>query len=899
MAEMRWAIDSWPTEVDAHHAGLTHGELANLAGGGVVEVQHPSKAIAQALALWVMANVPDKPTLDGIEERWSGVWDTEGIHTFDRSATREGVFAIDTPPPTVSGSLHMGHVFSYTHTDAIARFQRMTGKSVFYPMGWDDNGLPTERRVQNYFGVRCDPAQPYVEGFEPPFRGDPPKDHRSIPISRPNFLELCDELVELDETVFEELFRRLGLSVDWSLLYATIDERSRRVSQRAFLRNLSRNEAYSAEAPTLWDVDFQTAVAQAEMEDRERPGAYHKLAFHRTDGAGDIEIDTTRPELLAACVALVAHPDDERYQVVFGTTVQTPLYGVEVPVLAHPLAQPDKGTGIAMICTFGDLTDVIWWRELQLPTRAIIARNGRIISEPPAGVSPDAFAEIAGLTVKQAQKRVVEMLAESGEMIGEARPIQHPVKFYERGERPLEIVTSRQWYIRNGGRDTDLRAALVARGHELTWHPTHMRHRYENWVEGLNGDWLVSRQRFFGVPFPIWYPVDADGEPDHDRPILPNEADLPIDPSTDVPAGYTGDQRDQPGGFTGDPDVLDTWATSSLSPHIAGRWEDDPDLFSRVFPMDMRPQGHDIIRTWLFASMVRSHHEHGCVPWGNASLSGWILDPDRKKMSKSKGNVVTPMGLFETYGTDAVRYWAASARPGVDTAFSEDQMKVGRKLANKILNITRFVHGLGEPAAEASVNEPIDQAMLARLDQVIHDATDGFANFDYARALERTESFFWWFCDDYVELVKSRAYSAASGGQDSARLALGTAVNVLHRLLAPLLPFATEEAWRWDHETSVHIAPWPSQQSLGGNADLLDPVLDVLAQVRRAKTEAKVSQRAEVATLEIRVSSATAPAVEAGLADLREAGSIREVTVVPGDAESLSCTVELVPSDSD
>ena len=848
-----------------------------------------------------MANVPEKPTLDGIEERWSAVWDTEGIHTFDRSATRDGVFSIDTPPPTVSGSLHMGHVFSYTHTDAIARFQRMTGKAVFYPMGWDDNGLPTERRVQNYFGVRCDPSQPYVPGFEPPFRGEPPKDHRPIAISRPNFLELCDELVALDEQVFEELFRRLGLSVDWSLLYATIDERSRRVSQRAFLRNLARGEAYSQEAPTLWDVDFQTAVAQAEMEDRERPGAYHRIAFHRTDGAGDVIIDTTRPELLAACVALVAHPDDERYQPLFGTTVRTPLYGVEVEIRAHPLAQPDKGTGIAMICTFGDVTDVIWWRELQLATRAIIGRNGRIVGEAPAGVDPEAFAAIAGQTVKQAQRIVVDQLAASGEMLGEPRPITHPVKFYERGERPLEIVTSRQWYIRNGGRDTELRAALVARGGDLTWHPGHMRHRYDNWVEGLNGDWLVSRQRFFGVPFPVWYPLDADGNPDHDNPLLPAESDLPIDPSTDVPAGYTMNQRDVPGGFTGDPDVLDTWATSSLSPQIAGRWEDDPDLFARVFPMDMRPQGHDIIRTWLFSTMVRAHHEHGSVPWTNAALSGWILDPDRKKMSKSKGNVVTPMALFDTYGTDAVRYWAASARPGVDTAFSEDQMKVGRKLANKILNITRFVHGLGElpgPASATDVTSAIDHSMLARLDRVIVDATEAFGEFDYARALERTEAFFWWFCDDYTELVKGRAYDLDDpAGRLSALSALHLALEAMLRLLAPLLPFATEEAWRWSHVTSVHRSAWPAPVGTGGDAEVIMPVLEVLAQVRRAKTEAKVSQRAEVAEVIATVPAAEVTAVEAGRADLIQAGSIRAVTIVPSDAAIITCTVTLAATD--
>ncbi|MEL0040894.1 MAG: class I tRNA ligase family protein, partial [Ilumatobacter sp.] len=536
------------------------------------------------------------------------------------------------------------------------------------------------------------------------------------------------------------------------------------------------------------------------------------------------------------------------------------------------------------ICTFGDLTDVIWWRELQLPTRAIVSRNGRIVAEAPTGVDSEAFSTIAGLTVKQAQRTVVEQLAESGELLGEPESIQHPVKFYERGERPLEIVTSRQWYIRNGGRDADLRNALVARGHELTWHPTHMRHRYENWVEGLNGDWLVSRQRFFGVPFPVWYPLDSDGEPDHDHPILPDESDLPIDPSTDLPAGYAADQRDVPGGFTGDPDVLDTWATSSLSPHIAGRWEDDPDLFARVFPMDMRPQGHDIIRTWLFSSMVRSHHEHGSVPWTNAALSGWILDPDRKKMSKSKGNVVTPMGLFEQYGTDAVRYWAASARPGVDTAFSEDQMKVGRKLATKLLNVSKFVLGIsGGDGSTVDVTDPVDASMLARLDAVISEADTAFAAFDYARALERTESFFWWFTDDYVELVKGRAYgSRGDAAAESAKAALTTALSALQRLFAPFLPFTTEECWRWWQPASVHTAPWPSVSGVTGDPDLIDPVLDVLARVRRAKTEAKVGQRAAVDLLSVSLPEEVASSFDAGRADLADAGSISEIETAAG-----------------
>ncbi|HSL73115.1 MAG TPA: valine--tRNA ligase [Ilumatobacteraceae bacterium] len=850
-----------------------------------------------------MANIPDKPTLDGIEARWIAQWDSDGTYRFDASVPREGVFSIDTPPPTVSGSLHMGHVFSYTHTDTIARFQRMRGKAVFYPMGWDDNGLPTERRVQNYYGVRCDPSQHYVEGFEPPFRGDPPKNHQAIPISRPNFLELCDELVEIDEQVFEGLFKRLGLSVDWNHHYATIDERSRRASQRAFLRNVARGEAYSQEAPTLWDIDFRTAVAQAEMEDRERSGAYHKIPFARTGtgpgGAGAIEIDTTRPELLAACVALVAHPDDERYQPHFGTTVTVPLYGQEVEIRAHELAQPDKGTGIAMICTFGDTTDVTWWRELNLPLRAIVGRDGRILADAPDGVDADAYATIAGLTVKQAQTKVVEQLVEAGLLVGEPRPTQHPVKFYERGDRPLEIVTSRQWYIRNGGRDADLRAALVERGAEVAWHPGHMQHRYDNWVEGLNGDWLVSRQRFFGVPIPVWYPLDERGEPRYDEPLLPDEDLLPIDPSTDVPPGYTEDQRGAPGGFMGDPDICDTWATSSLTPQIAGGWEEDDELFARVFPMDMRPQGHDIIRTWLFSTMTRSHHEFGCAPWRHAALSGWILDPDRKKMAKSKGNVVTPMELFEKYGTDAVRYWSSSGRPGVDTAYSEDQMKVGRKLANKLLNVTKFVLQFGAPSDDRSlddgVTDPIDRSMLAKLDAVVIEATEAFEAFDYARALERTEAFFWWFCDDYVELVKGRTYDEARPqAADSAKRALRTALSVLQRLLAPILPFAAEEAWSWWNDSSVHAATWPTpvgQDQPFGDPTLADAPIDVLTQVRRAKTEAKRSQRAAVDEVVVTAPPALLAALEAGRADVVDAGSIAVFTIVEGD--SLSTVVTL------
>jgi valyl-tRNA synthetase len=753
------------------------------------------------------AHVPEKPALEGLEEKWKARWEGDGVYRFDRSAPKDRVFAIDTPPPTVSGSLHVGHVFSYTHTDIIARFQRMQGRAVFYPMGWDDNGLPTERRVQNYFGVRCDPALPYDPAFEPPAT---PGKH-AIAVSRPNFVELCARLTVEDERVFEHLWRHLGLSVDWSMTYTTISRDAQRVSQLAFLRLLRRGEAYQLEAPTLWDIDFRTAVAQAELEDREMPGAFHRIRFAK-DGGGFVEIDTTRPELVPACVALVAHPEDARYQALFGTTVRTPVLGVPVPVLAHALADPAKGSGIAMICTFGDLTDVTWWRELSLPVRAVIQPNGTFRpvtwggpgweSADPAAAQA-AYDSMAGLPASKARARMVDLLRASGDLVGEPRPITHHVKFYEKGDRPLEIVTSRQWFIRS----MDAREALLARGRELNWYPDYMQTRYENWVNGLNGDWCVSRQRFFGVPFPVWYALGPDGAIDYHATRLPVESDLPVDPSTDVPAGYTAAQRGQPGGFTGDPDVMDTWATSSLSPFIVCGWERDPDLWEKTFPMALRPQAHDIIRTWLFSTVLRSHLEEHTVPWRSAAISGWVLDPDRKKMSKSKGNVVTPMALLEEHGSDAVRYWAAKGGPGVDTAFDPGQMKIGRRLSIKLLNASRFVLARAGPVGP--VTEALDAGMLAQLRGEADDATGDLVNYDYAAALRRIEAFFWSFCDNYIELVKKRR-AGDDARAASANAAAQAALSVMLRLFAPYLPFVTEEVWSWWQAGSVHQARWPA-----------------------------------------------------------------------------------------
>ncbi len=862
--------------------------------------------------------MPEKPSLDGLEAKWADRWESQRTYAFDRNRTRPEIYSIDTPPPTVSGSLHLGTVFGYVQVDALARYHRMRGREVFYPIGWDDNGLPTERRVQNHFGVVCDPAIGYEAGLTNRIvaAGGAGGSGRT-PVSRANFVELCHVLTAIDERGFEDVFRMVGLSVDWSLKYATIDDRARRVAQRAFLRNVARGEAYAGEAPTLWDVDFRTAVAQAELEDREMPGAYHKIAFGRPDG-GVVEVETTRPELLPACVALVAHPDDARYAPLFGSQVTTPLFGVSVPVLAHRLAAPDKGTGIAMICTFGDTTDVIWWRELGLPIRSVIRRDGRLLAETPDWlVRGDAWQSLAGKTLKQAQAAIVEALAQSGELLAEPRPITHPVKFYEKGDRPLEIVTSRQWYIRNGARDAALREAMAERGRQIEWHPGFMRVRYEHWVEGLNSDWLISRQRYFGVPFPVWYPVGTDGEPAWDEPILADSDALPVDPQASPPPGFDEAQRGRPGGFVGDPDVMDTWATSSLTPQIAGGWIDDGDLFGRVYPMDLRPQGPEIIRTWLFSTALRSELEHGALPWRHAFINGWILDPDRKKMSKSKGNVVTPGDLVARHGADGVRYWAASAGPGTDTAADEGQMKIGRRLANKILNASRFVLGLGTeisagagpengrpggPAAgrlrPEAVTVPVDRAMLSQLAAVVEAATADFDGYQYHQALERIEKFFWDFCADYLELVKVRGYSDGPGAE-SARAALAIGLEVQLRLFAPFLPFVTEEVWSWWRPGSVHRAPWPDAADLaaataGADPEVLTVAASVLAEVRKAKSTQKLSLRTEVLRLTVLDAPGGLAALRVAEDDLRAAGVVTDLVL--GESDERSVTVELAPA---
>ena len=826
------------------------------------------------------------------ETRWDARWRERGVYRFreDDAGPR---FVIDTPPPTVSGSLHVGHVFSYTQTDVLARYQRMRGKNVFYPMGWDDNGLPTERRVQNYFHVRCDsgarhdPDSVALRMADEATRKQPPR-----LVSRADFIELCLRLTREDEQAFKELWQRLALSVDWAFEYSTISEHSRRIAQLSFLDLYRRGHLYNVEAPTLWDVDFRTAVAQAEVKDQPVRGAFHKIRFD-VEGSGSFVIATTRPELLPACVGVAAHPEDERYQALLGKRAITPLFRVPVPIFASELVDREKGTGILMVCTFGDATDVQWWREQGLALRQVIGRNGRM--EPvrfgderfpslDAAAANDAYARLAGKSIKEAQKAIVELLR-GGALVEEPQPIEHPVKFYEQGDRPLEFITTRQWFVRL----LDKKPQLVEAGDKIAWHPDFMGLRYRNWTENLNLDWCISRQRYFGVSFPVWYPVTADGRTDFEHPMVADERTLPVDPMEQAPPGYTEAQRDQPGGFRPDPDVFDTWFTSSLSPQIASGWTLRPERHARLFPNDLRPQSHEIIRTWAFYTIAKALLHEQTIPWRNVAISGWVLDPDRKKMSKSKGNVLTPMHLLDQYGADAVRYWALAAKLGTDTLFDEKVLKVGKRLVTKLFNASKFV--LAQEAPQGEIAHPLDRGFLVRLSEVVEQASAALDGYDYALALAQSERFFWsGFTDSYVEIVKARARSESdAAGRASAVAALQRGKDALLRLFAPFLPYITEEVWSWTRSDSIHRAAWPSASELrpaGAGEDdarVYDAAAECLDLIHKAKSGAGASVGRHIARLTLAVSSARAPVLRVALPDVLAAARVLEHELLVSD----------------
>jgi valyl-tRNA synthetase len=861
----------------------------------------------------------DTPKRFDINEReafWRQRWNQLGIEKRDHGVSREKSFVIDSPPPTVSGSLHVGHVFSYTHQDLLARYKRMTGWNVVYPMGWDDNGLPTERRVQNYFGVRAEPNVPYVENLDVEVKRAELglKKNQQLVVSRQNFIEMCHVITEMDEVAFKDTFQRLGYSIDWVDEYATIDDKSRRIAQRSFLDLHTKGHVYQLESPTMWDVDFQTAVAQAEVEDREKNGAYHDIEFGvLDDGAAAIEsfvVSTTRPELLAACVGVTAHPDDERYKSLFGKYALTPGFFSKIPIFPSTEADPEKGTGILMVCTFGDQTDVMWWREEGLELRQIMGRNGRILERSFGGedgwfslnpvLANTNYQKIVGKRAPSAKSIVVDLMRDPensaigkrAPLQGEPEQIQHPVRYYEKGDSPLEYLTTRQWFVSL----LDKTDQLIDMGNRINWHPEFMRKRFENWTENLNVDWCISRQRYFGVPIPVWYPLDSNAEPLYDDVIVARESMLPVDPESTPPPGYSEGQRGVPGGFLGESDIFDTWFTSSLSPQMVARWGEEGDQMNSLFPADIRPQSHEIIRTWAFYTIVKALLHQESVPWRNVVISGWVLDPDRKKMSKSKGNVVTPVETLDRFGADAVRYWSASFRLGSDATHDESIFKIGGKLVTKLYNAGKFV--LAQTADEGPIVNELDRAFIAELKELVIIATQAFERFEFSIALQETEKFFWGaFTDNYIELIKRRSRSEDDPqGRASAVATLRLALNVVLRLFAPVVPTITDEVWSWvfaeeTGDSSIHLTTWPAAAELDAISmpdvnGSFSAACEAISAIRKAKSESGMSLNRELSVLNLETDEVGQHDLTFVIKDVAAAGGADDISFVPGTPTS-------------
>ncbi len=860
----------------------------------------------------------DTPKRFDINEReafWRQRWNQLGIEKRDHGVSREKSFVIDSPPPTVSGSLHVGHVFSYTHQDLLARYKRMTGWNVVYPMGWDDNGLPTERRVQNYFGVRAEPNVPYVENLDVEVKRAELglKKNQQLVVSRQNFIEMCHVITEMDEVAFKDTFQRLGYSIDWVDEYATIDDKSRRIAQRSFLDLHNKGHVYQLESPTMWDVDFQTAVAQAEVEDREKNGAYHDIEFGVLDEGDGIEsfvVSTTRPELLAACVGVTAHPDDERYKSLFGKYALTPGFFSKIPIFPSTEADPGKGTGILMVCTFGDQTDVMWWREQGLELRQIMGRNGRILERSFGGedgwfslnpvLANTNYQKIVGKRAPSAKSIVVDLMRDPensaigkrAPLQGEPEQIQHPVRYYEKGDSPLEYLTTRQWFVSL----LDKTDQLIDMGNRINWHPEFMRKRFENWTENLNVDWCISRQRYFGVPIPVWYPLDSNAEPLYDDVIVARESMLPVDPESTPPPGYSEGQRGVPGGFLGESDIFDTWFTSSLSPQMVARWGEEGDQMNSLFPADIRPQSHEIIRTWAFYTIAKALLHQESVPWRNVIISGWVLDPDRKKMSKSKGNVVTPVETLDRFGADAVRYWSASFRLGSDATHDESIFKIGGKLVTKIYNAGKFV--LAQTADEGPIVNELDRAFIAELKELVVVATQAFERFEFSIALQETEKFFWGaFTDNYIELIKRRSRSEDDPqGRASAVATLRLALNVVLRLFAPVVPTITDEVWSWvfaeeTGDSSIHLTTWPAAAELDAISmpdvnGSFSAACEAISAIRKAKSESGMSLNRELSVLNLETDEVGQHDLTLVIKDVAAAGGADDISFVPGTPTS-------------
>ncbi|GLC29075.1 valine--tRNA ligase [Clostridium omnivorum] len=751
------------------------------------------------------------------EKKWQEYWQNNDIYKYENDSDKE-TFSIDTPPPTISGSLHIGHIFSYTQAEIIARFQRMLGKEVFYPFGFDDNGLPTERLVEKE------------------------QNARAVSMPRSEFIDKCLLTTKKYEEEFKKLWLSMGFSVDWSLQYETINPMVRKISQKAFLDMARASKAYIKESPVLWCTTCQTSIAQAELESAEKEATFNYIPF-MVDGE-ELIVATTRPELLYGCVCLFINPSDERYLKYIGKNAVVPLYNYEIPILSDENASLEKGTGIVMCATFGDITDVEWYEKHKLPYRKVIESNGRVADNVPL---------ISGLTVFSAREKIIEIL-KSKNLLKKSEVITHTVSIHERCGKPIEIIPSKQWYIDIlSERERYLEAA-----DEINWYPASMKNRYITWVENLKWDWCISRQRYFGIPFPLWYCSKCG------KVIFAKEEELPVNPleskpSSECTCGSTT--------FTPETAVFDTWATSSLTPLINSKWNTEKDITKKLLPMGMRTQAHEIIRTWAFYTIVRSLFHTGQLPWKDIMVCGFVLAKKGEKISKSKNNAASsPNELIQKHSADALRYWAAGAKLGTDTMFSEDELKTSKRFLTKLWNAANFCIIQLQDYNGMLPKElmPIDSWIIEKVKILGKTAEEYLNHYEIGLAKHEIDEFFWNdFCDNYLEIVKDRLYKPEIHGKEeriSAQYALYNTLLELLKLYAVYVPFITEEIYqsfyrKFEKSISIHKLQW-NMKADTNNEDILsfgENIKKLIGEVRRYKSERNLSLKEKINILNISI----------------------------------------------
>lgn len=783
------------------------------------------------------------------EAKWQKFWDKQGI--VKSNVTKGGdIYSIDTPPPTVSGRMHIGHAFSYTQGDFIARFHRMRGRRVFYPYGTDDNGLPTERLVEKMKNVRA------------------------TTMDRGEFVTLCRKTLDEIKPQFIKDWKDLGISCDFEENYSTIDEHCVKTSQLSFVDLYEKGRVYQEETPISWCTQCQTAIAQAEFDNVELASTFNDIIFKV--GGKDVVIATTRPELLAACVAVIAHPSDKRYETLFGKFATVPLFGHEVPIIADEKADPEKGTGIVMCCTFGDKTDIEWWRKHNLPLRVVFEKYGKMNK---------LAGKYEGLSIKDARKQIVEDLKTANLLVGQ-KPITHAVNTHERCSTELEFMKTKQWYIKV----LDKKQELIEAGDKITWYPTHMKVRYVHWVENLQWDWCISRQRFFGVPFPVWHCKKCG------MIKLAERSQLPVDPMKDKPKSSCACGGKD---FAPELDVMDTWATSSVTPQIALNWAEGSKEFGKMFPMSVRFQAHDIIRTWAFYTIVKAVFHHNIPPWKNIMIAGHALDPHGKKMSKSKGNVVDPVQTIQKYCADALRFWAATSKLGDDLPFQEKELVTGMKFITKLWNASRFaiMHLQDYDMNKGELNA-IDKCMLSKLARLIRDCTDSFEAYEYSRTKADAEKFFWhMICDNYLEIAKGRLYEPDKHGEAARRGAQYTTYQLILttlKLMAPITPHITEAVYqsyfvkKEDH-ASIHQSEWPvfDKSMIDESAeDIGEKAIAIIAAVRKHKSDNDKSLNTPVKEIVIECSEEDQHRLATVFDDIKATCKAGDIVFGKGDVES-------------